>query len=110
MTKTIPKLDTDIKDLILNYGEKLTDRKQIDMLSEIYPKEDVKFANLLLIDEYTGVETISLWVRTLLGFRVSNRRKGRKEIIKVLKNLFTSGGSRLEKTSMELKRILEREE
>jgi len=103
-------LDRDIKELIIKLGIKLTDRDEIDMLSEIYPYEDSKFANLLLVDEMLELESISKWVRTILGLRVSLRRKGRKEIIQVLKNLFVSGSSKLEKTSMALKKVLMDEE
>jgi len=103
-------LDRDIKELIIKLGIKLTDRDEIDMLSEIYPYEDSTFANLLLVDEMLELESISKWVRTKLGLRVSLRRKGRKEIIQVLKNLFVSGSSRLEKTSMALKKVLELED
>lgn len=103
-------LDKDIKELIIKLGTKLTERAEIDMLSEIYPLEDSTFAKLLLVDEMLDLECISLWVRTILGLRVSLKRKGRKEIIQVLKNLFVTSTSKLEKTSMELKRIFEGEE
>jgi len=104
------KLDSGIRDLILRYGDKLTNRDEIDMLSEIYPKEDVKFANLVLIDEFTGIGSISMWVNTILSFRVSRGRRGRKEIIETIKGLITSKESRLEKTSMTLKKIFMDEE
>lgn len=107
----IGTMDSEIRDLILKYGEKLTDRDQIDMLSEIYPKEDVKFANLLLIDEYTGIQAISLWVKTILSLRVSKGRKGRKEIIETIKGLIASGKANIEgKTSMAFKRLFMGEE
>lgn len=109
-TKGVPSLDKEIRDLIVRYGDKLTNRDEIDMLSEIYPKEDVRFANLLLIDEYTGVRAISLWVKNILSLRVSKQRKGRKEIISTIKGLVVSAQSKLEKTSMALKRVFMDEE
>lgn len=110
MSKKEPMgLDKDIKELIIRLGSKMTDRDQIDMLSEIYPIEDQKFSKLLLIDEMLGLGSISLWVRTILSLRISLRRKGRKEIIQVLKNLFVTT-EKDGKTSMSLKRILEKED
>ena len=82
------QMDEEIKQLVIELGTKLTDRDQIDMLSEIYPLEDARFAKLLMIDEMLGLGSISLWVRTILSLRVSLKRKGRREIIQVLKNLF----------------------
>ena len=82
------QMDEEIKQLVIQLGTKLTDRDQIDMLSEIYPLEDARFAKLLMIDEMLGLGSISLWVRTILSLRVSLKRKGRREIIQVLKNLF----------------------
>ena len=83
-----PQMDEEIKELVIKLGTKLTERSEIDMLSEIYPLEDARFAKLLMIDEMLGLGSISLWVRTILSLRVSLKRKGRKEIIQVLKNLF----------------------
>ena len=82
------QLDDEIKELVIKLGTKLTDRDQIDMLSEIYPLEDARFAKLLMIDELLDLGSISLWVRTILSLRVSLKRKGRKEIINVLRNLY----------------------
>ena len=109
MSKKPIGLDKDIKELIIRLGGKLTDREQIDMLSHIYPHEDAKFSKLLLVDEMLELGSISLWVRTILSLRVSLGRKGRKEIIQVLKNLFVATENN-GKTSMSLKRIFEREE
>lgn len=102
-------LDKDIKELIIRLGSKLTDRNEIDMLSQIFHKEDQNFSKLLLVDEMLGLDSISLWVRTILSLRVSLGRKGRKEIIQVLKNLFVTT-EKDGKTSMTLKRILEGDE
>ena len=109
MSKKPIGLDKDIKELIVRLGGKLTDRDQIDMLSQIYSYEDAQFAKLLLVDEMLGLGSISLWVRTILSLRVSLGRKGRKEIIQVLKNLFVTTETN-GKTSMSLKKIFEREE
>ena len=81
-------MDEEIKQLVIQLGTKLTDRNQIDMLSEIYPLEDSRLAKLLMIDELLVLGSISLWVRTILSLRVSLKRKGKREIIQVLKNLF----------------------
>lgn len=97
----------EIRNLIVRYGEKLTDDELISMLSEIYPKEDIKFANLLLIDEFTGVNAISLWVKTILTLRVSKGRKGRKEMIETIKGLMTrEKEGTVDKTSMAIKKVL----
>lgn len=98
----------EIRNLIVRYGEKLTDDELISMLSEIYPKEDVKFANLLLIDEFTGVGAISLWVKTILTLRVSKGRKGRKEMIETIKGLMAKEDDKgkVGKTSMAIKKAL----
>jgi len=82
------QMDQEIKQLVIELGQKLTDRNQIDMLSEIYPLEDARFAKLIMIDEMLGLNSISLWVRTILSLRVSLKRKGRREIIQFAKNLF----------------------
>ena len=97
----------EIRNLIVRYGEKLTDDELISMLSEIYPKEDVKFANLLIIDEFTGVEAISKWVKLILTLRVSKGRKGRKEMIETIKGLIAKEDKgKIGKTSMAIKRAL----
>ena len=100
-----------IKELVVGYGEKLTDRQIIEMLSDISRNEDINFANLLIIDKFTGVESIGEWVNEILTLRVSRNRKGRKEIIETINGLtqFERKG-RLEKTSMAIKKALMGEE
>ncbi len=108
MTADVSKtLDKDIKELIVKLGNELTNRDDIDMLSEIYGLEDQKFSKLLLVDKMLELGTISTWVNTILSLRVSKRRKGRKEIIETIKGIVEkSKEGKGEKTSMAIKKVL----
>jgi len=103
--------DDIIRELVVGYGEKLTDRSVIEMLSDIARYEDINFASLLIIDKFTGVEAIGSWVNEILTLRVSRNRKGRKEIIETIQGLsqFEKKG-RLERTSMAIKKAMLGEE